>query len=172
MRFGSVAYRRLVKDRLAKPKRRRRSVDSEAGTERLALGDKISLKGKLMSAKIPAVNVKLKRAYESPAATDGIRILVDRLWPRGISKQNAALDKWMKEIAPSAQLRKWFGHDPARWDEFRRRYASEVHENAALLEQLRSDARCGRITLVYSARDEVHNDANVLRDLILGRKCS
>ena len=128
------------------------------------------LKGQLMSAKIPVANVKLKRAYESAAATDGTRILVDRLWPRGISKRKAALDKWIKEIAPSAELRKWFGHDPARWDEFRRRYVSEVHENAALLEQLRSEARRGRITLVYSARDEVHNDASVLRDLILGWK--
>ena len=79
-----------------------------------------------MTAKIPAANVKLKRAYEPPAATDGTRILIDRLWPRGISKEKAALDQWMKEIAPSTKLRKWFGHDPARWDEFRRRYATEV----------------------------------------------
>ena len=121
-------------------------------------------------AKIPAANVKLKRAYESPAATDGTRILIDRLWPRGISKQKAALDQWMKEIAPSTKLRKWFGHDPDRWDEFRLRYATEVHDNAALLEQLRSFARRGPITLVYSAHDELHNDAVVLRDLVLGRK--
>jgi uncharacterized protein YeaO (DUF488 family) len=76
----------------------------------------------------------------------------------------------MKDIAPSAELRKWFGHNPARWDEFRRRYAAEVHKNSALLYQLRSAARHGPITLVYSAQDEVHNDAAVLRDLILGRK--
>ena len=81
-------------------------------------------------AKTPAANVKLKRAYEPPAAADGTRILIDRLWPRGISKEKAALDQWMKEIAPSTKLRKWFGHDPARWDEFRRRYATEVHDNA------------------------------------------
>ena len=124
---------------------------------------------KLMTAKIPAANVKLKRAYEPPAATDGTRILIDRLWPRGISKEKAALDQWMKEIAPSTKLRKWFGHDPARWDEFRRRYATEVHDNAALLDQLRSFARRGPITLVYSAHDELHNDAIVLRDLVLGR---
>ena len=107
-----------------------------------------------MTAKIPAANVKLKRAYEFPVATDGTRILIDRLWPRGISKEKAALDQWIKEIAPSAKLRKWFGHDPARWDEFRRRYATEVHDNAALLDQLRSLARRGPITLVYSAHDE------------------
>ena len=123
---------------------------------------------KLM-AKIPAANVKLKRVYESPAATDGTRILIDRLWPRGISKEKAALDQWMKEIAPSTKLRKWFGHDPDRWEEFRRRYATEVHDNAALLDQLRSFARRGPITLVYSAHDELHNDAIVLRDLVLGR---
>jgi uncharacterized protein YeaO (DUF488 family) len=122
-----------------------------------------------MSFKVPAANVKLKRAYESPAAKDGIRILIDRLWPRGISKKKAALDQWMKDIAPSAELRKWFGHDPARWEEFRRRYAEEVRHNPALLDQLRSFARHGPITLVYSAHDEVHNDAVVLRDLLLGR---
>jgi uncharacterized protein YeaO (DUF488 family) len=123
-----------------------------------------------MGTKIPAANVKLKRAYESPVPADGSRILIDRLWPRGISKKKAALDQWMKDIAPSAELRKWFGHNPARWDEFRRRYAAEVHKNSALLDQLRSFARHGPITLVYSAHDEVHNDAVVLRDLILGRK--
>jgi uncharacterized protein YeaO (DUF488 family) len=122
-----------------------------------------------MSAKVPAANVKLKRAYESPAAGDGTRILIDRLWPRGISKRKAALDQWMKDIAPSAELRKWFGHDPARWEEFRRRYAEEVHHNSVLLDQLRSFARHGRVTLVYAAHDEVHNDAVVLRDLLLGR---
>jgi uncharacterized protein YeaO (DUF488 family) len=122
-----------------------------------------------MSAKIAAANVKLKRAYEAPAAEDGIRILIDRLWPRGISKKKAALDQWMQDIAPSAELRKWFGHDPARWDEFRRRYAVEVHQNAELLDRLRSLARRGQVTLVYSAHDEVHNDAVVLRNLLLER---
>ena len=83
--------------------------------------------------------------------------------------EKAAIDQWMKDIAPSAELRKWFGHDPARWEEFRRRYAEEVHLNPGLLDQLRSLARQGPITLVYSAHDEVHNDAVVLRDLLLGR---
>jgi uncharacterized protein YeaO (DUF488 family) len=120
-----------------------------------------------MTTKIPAANVKLKRAYEPPAAGDGMRILVDRLWPRGVTKKRAAIDQWMKEIAPSTELRKWFGHDPDRWDEFRRRYAKEVHKNSDLLDRLRSFARHGPITLVYSARDETHNDAVELRRLIL-----
>jgi len=122
-----------------------------------------------MTTKISAANVKLKRAYEPPATEDGTRILVDRLWPRGVTKKRAAIDQWMKDIAPSTELRKWFSHDPARWDEFRRRYAKEVHQNAALLDRLRSLARHGPITLVYSAHDEKHNDAVELRELILGQ---
>jgi uncharacterized protein YeaO (DUF488 family) len=121
-----------------------------------------------MGTKVPAENVRLKRAYDPPGADDGTRILVDRLWRRGVSKKDAALDEWMKDIAPSAKLRTWFGHDPTRWEEFRRRYAEEVHQNKNLLEELRARARHGRITLVYSARDELHNDAVELRDLILG----
>jgi uncharacterized protein YeaO (DUF488 family) len=121
-----------------------------------------------MKRKVPVDNVKLKRAYEPPAADDGMRILVDRLWPRGISKERAAIDQWMKESSPSTELRKWFGHDPARWNEFRRRYAKEVRQNTDLLDQLRSLARQGPITLIYSAHDEEHNDAVELRHLILG----
>jgi uncharacterized protein YeaO (DUF488 family) len=120
-----------------------------------------------MSAKVPAGNVKLKRAYDAPDPKDGKRILIDRLWPRGVSKERAALDHWMKEIAPSAGLRRWFGHDPSRWAEFRRRYAEEVHQHTDLLDQLRTLARQGPVTLVYSAHDEVHNDAVELRELIL-----
>jgi uncharacterized protein YeaO (DUF488 family) len=116
---------------------------------------------------IRAENVKLKRAYEAPAAEDGVRILVDRLWPRGIAKKEAALSLWMKEIAPSTELRKWFGHDPDRWNEFRKRYASEITRNSLLLDQLRSLALEGSITLIYSAHDENHNNAIVLRDVIL-----
>ena len=122
-----------------------------------------------MSARIQAANVKLKRAYELPAADDGTRVLVDRLWPRGVSKEHAALDQWMKDISPSTELRKWFGHDPARWEEFCRRYTEELHQNAERLSQLRSLTREGPVTLVYSAHDEVQNDAIVLRDLLLGR---
>ena len=123
-----------------------------------------------MSTSIVAANVRLKRAYEPVNVEDGTRVLVDRLWPRGVSKVDAALDQWMKEIAPSTELRKWFGHDPDRWEEFCRRYSAELHQNTELLSQLRSLARQGPVTLVYSAHDEVHNDAIVLRDVILGRQ--
>jgi len=122
-----------------------------------------------MSTKIKTANVKLKRVYEPAASDDGIRILVDRLWPRGVTKVEAALDRWEKDIAPSAQLRKWFGHDPAHWQEFQLRYAEEVHRHADQLEQLRALARQAPITLVYAAQDEIHNHAIVLRDCILGR---
>ncbi|HEY5107404.1 MAG TPA: DUF488 family protein [Caulobacteraceae bacterium] len=122
-----------------------------------------------MKRQVAAANVKLKRAYEAPAAEDGERILVDRLWPRGVSKADAALDQWLKAVSPSTALRKWFGHDPARWAEFRGRYAAEVHAHPAELGLLRDRARAGPITLVYSAHDQAHNDAVVLRDVILGR---
>jgi uncharacterized protein YeaO (DUF488 family) len=118
---------------------------------------------------ISADHVRLKRAYEAPDPRDGRRILVDRLWPRGVAKGEAAIDEWAKAIAPSTELRKWFGHDPGRWQEFRRRYASEILGNAELLEHLRELARQAPITLVYSARDEAHNDAVVLRQVMLGR---
>jgi uncharacterized protein YeaO (DUF488 family) len=121
-------------------------------------------------ASVPAANIRLKRAYERPARSDGTRVLIDRLWPRGVSKADAQLDQWAKELAPSTALRKWFGHDPARWPEFRRRYADEIRGHLEELGQLRSLARKGPITLVYSAHDELHNDAVVLRELLLGRK--
>lgn len=121
-----------------------------------------------MSRNIAADHVHLKRAYELPAADDGTRILVDRLWPRGVKKADAAIDEWMKEIAPSTELRKWFGHDPKRWPEFQRRYAAEVRQHSEPFERLRALARHGRITLVFAAHDEAHNDAVVLKDLLLG----
>jgi uncharacterized protein YeaO (DUF488 family) len=122
-----------------------------------------------MSTKIAAADIRLKRAYEPPAPADGTRILVDRLWPRGVTKAAAAIDRWAKEVAPSTALRKWFGHDPARWPEFRRRYAAELRERAEALRALRDQAKRGPVTLVYSAHDEAHNDAIVLRDILLGR---
>jgi uncharacterized protein YeaO (DUF488 family) len=122
-----------------------------------------------MSGKIAASNVRLKRAYDRSAPGDGARILVDRLWPRGLTRTRADIDQWLKGIAPSSALRKWFGHDPARWQEFRRRYAAELRERADDLRALRRRARRGPLTLVYSARDEEHNDAVVLRDILLGR---
>ncbi len=122
-----------------------------------------------MTKRIAADRVKLKRAYEPAAANDGLRILIDRLWPRGVRKANAAIDQWVKDIAPSTALRKWFGHDPQRWAEFRRRYAAEVHRHPEQLTTLRTLARRGPITLVFSAHDERHNDAVALRDFLLGR---
>ena len=123
-----------------------------------------------MNQKVAAANIKIRRAYERRSADDGPRILVDRLWPRGVRKVDAAINHWAKDIAPSTTLRKWFGHDPARWQEFRCRYAEEVREHPEQLSRLRALARQGPITLVYSAHDEVHNDAVALRSLLLGRR--
>ncbi len=117
---------------------------------------------------VPASNLRLKRAYEPAGPGDGARILVDRLWPRGVSKAKAALDDWVKDIAPSTELRKWFGHDPARWSEFQRRYRAELRGQAKALDSLRERARAGVVTLVYGAHDEEHNDAVVLRGVLLG----
>lgn len=108
--------------------------------------------------------IQIKRAYEPPSRRDGTRILVDRLWPRGLKKADAAISQWMKEIAPSTELRKWFGHDPERWREFRRRYQGELKAKSELLEEIRASALKGPVTLVYSAHDEEHNQAVVLRD--------
>ncbi len=113
------------------------------------------------------LDIQLKRAYQPPAAADGIRILVDRLWPRGLTKAAAAVDRWMRDLAPSTELRRWFGHDPSRWDEFRRKYARELREREDLLAEVRSLGRQGRITLVFGARDETHNDAVALREVLL-----
>ena len=120
-----------------------------------------------MTPHIAAGRIRLKRAYAPPTPDDGTRILVDRLWPRGITKVDAAIDRWPKELAPSTALRQWFGHDPARWEEFRRRYAQELHQHPQQLDELRALARKGLITLVYGARDEAHNDAVVLREVLL-----
>lgn len=120
-----------------------------------------------MKGKISEQNVKLKRAYEAPSAGDGTRVLVDRLWPRGVKKTDAAIDYWMKELAPSAELRKWFGHDPARWEEFRQRYSAEIREHPDEFSRLRDLAQRGVVTLVYAAHDEAHNNAVVLREILL-----
>lgn len=125
-----------------------------------------------MSTKIAENHIRLKRAYEHPDDTDGLRVLVDRLWPRGVTKAKAGIDEWIKEIAPSAALRRWFGHDPARWEAFRNRYRAELAGHPDLLDRLRELARAGLVTLVYSARDEVHNDAVVLRDVLVGKAAS
>lgn len=125
-----------------------------------------------MRKTLKADHVKLKRAYEDAAAGDGTRILIDRLWPRGVKKADAAIDQWVKDIAPSTVLRKWFGHDPVRWPEFRRRYAEEVRAHPEQLGRSRALERQGPITLVYWAYDEFHNDAVALRGLLLGSQTS
>jgi uncharacterized protein YeaO (DUF488 family) len=112
------------------------------------------------------VDVRLKRAYDAAAPDDGYRVLVDRLWPRGVARERARLDRWTKDLAPSAELREWFGHDPARFEEFRRRYIDELRAHRAEISDLRRRARDGRLTLVYAARDATHNDAVVLAEVI------
>ena len=118
----------------------------------------------------PAERIRIKRVYDAAGNSDGNRILIDRLWPRGVKKTNAKIDEWMKDIAPSTALRKWFGHDPARWPEFQDRYETEVRQHPEEMDRLRTLAREGPLTLVFSAHDETHNDAVVLREIILGHR--
>ncbi len=110
--------------------------------------------------------IAVKRAYEPPAPQDGLRVLVERLWPRGLSKQRAKIDLWLKDIAPSTELRQWFAHDPTRWEEFQRRYRAELREKRDLIKLLRKPSREGRVTLVYAARDEARNNAVVLKEVL------
>jgi uncharacterized protein YeaO (DUF488 family) len=112
--------------------------------------------------------IVIKRAYDPPSPIDGTRILVDRLWPRGIKKEEAHVEKWMRELGPSNELRRFFGHDPARWREFHKRYLAELKraEIAALLAELEEIARSGTLTLVYGARDQEHNQDVVLKELL------
>ena len=107
--------------------------------------------------------IRIKRVYEPPAAGDGARILIDRLWPRGLSKDKAAVDEWLKDVAPSTKLRRWYGHDPAKWPEFRRRYAAELDEHPDSVSRLRALARRGTVTLVFGARDAEHSNAAALK---------
>lgn len=114
--------------------------------------------------------LNIKRIYEKASRTDGTRILVDRIWPRGVSKKKAALDEWLKDIAPSTRLRKWFGHDPERFSEFRRRYRVELRSNKIAVKELRDRLKKSRVTLLYSAHDEKYNQARVLAEYLRGRK--
>lgn len=109
------------------------------------------------------MTVRIKRVYETPEPSDGTRILIDRLWPRGLTKDKAKVDLWLKDLAPSTSLREWFGHDPAKWEEFQRRYRAELHANQAAVAELRAQLQHGPATLVYGAKDEQHNDAVVLK---------
>jgi uncharacterized protein YeaO (DUF488 family) len=119
-----------------------------------------------MIAHSPSPDIRIKRIYDAPARSDGWRVLVDRIWPRGISKDSAAVDEWLREIAPSTELRKWFAHDPQRWTEFRRRYRAELRGRTSELNALRQRAARRRVTLLYGARDTQFNQAVVLEETL------
>lgn len=110
--------------------------------------------------------IQLKRVYEKPSRKDGVRILVDRLWPRGLTKERASVNLWLKDVAPSSELRRWFGHDPAKWKEFQVRYRKELREKKDALKLLKQKSEDRTVTLVYGARDEQHNEAVVLRRIL------
>jgi uncharacterized protein YeaO (DUF488 family) len=112
------------------------------------------------------MSIKIKRVYEQASGDDGTRILVDRLWPRGVSKEKAKVDLWLKDIAPTTELRKWFGHDPGKWTRFRDRYETELRNNKDLVEIVAGKAAHGTVTLIYAARDEEHNEAVVLKKFL------
>jgi uncharacterized protein YeaO (DUF488 family) len=114
--------------------------------------------------------IQIKRVYEKTSRNDGLRILVDRLWPRGLTKERAALKLWLKDVAPSTELRKWFGHDPARWKQFQARYRKELGDKKDALKLLKENAKQHTVTLVYGARDEGHNEAIVLKNILEGHK--
>lgn len=113
----------------------------------------------------------VKRIYDPPEAGDGFRVLVDRVWPRGMKKSDAAIDLWQKDIAPSTELRKWFGHEPEKWTTFKKRYITELKKNHELIEEIRKKAGRKRITLLYSARDHLHNQAVVIKEY-MDKHCS
>jgi uncharacterized protein YeaO (DUF488 family) len=110
--------------------------------------------------------IRTKRVYEPPAPGDGYRVLVDRVWPRGVSREKAALDEWVRELAPSAELRKWFGHKPERFEVFRGRYREELRARKSEVDALRARARKGTVTLLFGARDPEHNNAVVLAEML------
>ena len=112
------------------------------------------------------MGIAIKRVYEAPAEGDGYRVLIDRLWPRGLTKEAVLMDVWAKALAPSTELRKWFGHDPALWDEFRQRYAAELADSADVWQALARRSAREPVTLLYGARDEEHNDAVALQALM------
>ncbi|HEU5365663.1 MAG TPA: DUF488 domain-containing protein [Hanamia sp.] len=112
------------------------------------------------------MNIKLKRVYEKPDPKDGFRILVDRLWPRGFTKEKAAADLWLKDIAPSTELRKWFNHDPEKWKEFQKKYQQELKENKEAITIIKEHLKQEPVTLIYAAKDEVHNEAQVIKEFI------
>ena len=115
------------------------------------------------------MDIRIKRVYEPADPHDGYRVLVDRVWPRGMTKEQAGADLWLRHAAPGAELRKWFGHDPSRWEEFRKRYFAELEAKQEIVAGLLAQASKGRLTLLYSARDEEHNQAAALREYLMSR---
>lgn len=116
------------------------------------------------------MQIWLKRAYEKPEKHDGVRLLVDRVWPRGVKKEDAQIDEWLKEVAPSTELRKWFRHDPDKWPEFKERYFRELDKKKEVVERLQRIASSGRVTLVYGAKDEHHNNAAALKTYLESKR--
>jgi uncharacterized protein YeaO (DUF488 family) len=123
-----------------------------------------------MRLKVPAMKLQIKRAYDAPEKFDGARILVDRLWPRGLSRERAAVNLWLKEIAPSTELRQWYAHEPGRWPEFRRRYFAELDGNPEAVAELRAAIGKGVATLLYAAKDAEHNNARALLEYLGSRQ--
>ncbi len=115
------------------------------------------------------MNIRIKRAYEEPGDADGLRVLVDRLWPRGIAKEKARIDLWLKDLAPSNELRSWYGHDPDKWSEFRSRYFAELDGNPEPVQELLGHVRAGTVTLVYSSREQRLNNARALKEYLENR---
>lgn len=119
---------------------------------------------------IPMSKIHLKRVYDEPSPDDGLRVLVERLWPRGLSKERAKVDVWLKAIAPTTELRNWFHHDPEKWDEFCEKYHSEMEKNVVAVEELERLIAAGKVTLVYAARDQEHNGAFALKEFLERRR--
>jgi uncharacterized protein YeaO (DUF488 family) len=123
-----------------------------------------------ISRELVATMIRLKRVYDPPSKTDGVRVLIDRLWPRGLSKERAAVDLWLKDLAPSTQLRKWFNHDPAKWKQFQSRYRKELRGKNVALQHLKKETDKGSVTLLFGTRDEEHNQAVVLKTVLDSRQ--
>jgi uncharacterized protein YeaO (DUF488 family) len=131
-------------------------------------GNHANLKAWLCARRAAMTDVRIKRVYEPPGPSDGTRILVDRLWPRGLAREEAHIDIWMKDVAPSDALRRWYGHDPEKWAKFRTRYIAELRHNSAVAELKGMVAKTKTITLLFAAKDGLHNNAAVLRDFLHG----
>jgi uncharacterized protein YeaO (DUF488 family) len=159
--FLSLAARPCLRGTVARPPRERSPVPASSASSATRSAHRATLdRGKCRST----LAVQIKRVYDPPSARDGYRVLIDRVWPRGVSRENARLDEWARELAPSGELRRWFAHDPERFDEFRERYCEELSGQRERVADLRRRARRGKVTILYAARDEQHNNAVVLAE--------